>query len=315
MTAATGPSRGSGPAIFFTLNDVKKATWEECYEALEGKAAAEYQRHGYLAQSNALTEQERAQFLRVSSKQESRDDVESSLRQLALYLRKHYNRRVVVLIDEYDAPVMAGHEKGYYRQVVDFMKGWLTGALKDGGAALDLACLTGVQRIAKESIFSDLNNLTVDTALDTESEERFGFTEKEVAALASYLGYPHKRDEVKYWYDGYRFGDADIYNPWTVLQTTSPAGAGRGVLGQHRKQPGRGRRRALLERVAARRVRPHGAMRLCGAPARHGRGVLGDGRARKSPLEPAVPGRIPYHQRHLRPRQPSHPPPPTSAQP
>ncbi len=209
--------QGVRPTIFFTLNDVKKATWEGCYEALEGKAAAEYQRHGYLAQSDALTEQERAQFLRVSGMSGTRNDVESSLRQLALYLRKHYNRRVVVLIDEYDAPVMAGHEKGYYRQVVDFMKGWLTGALKDGGAALDLACLTGVQRIAKESIFSDLNNLTVDTALDTESEERFGFTEKEVAALASYLGYPHKRDEVKYWYDGYRFGDADIYNPWSVL--------------------------------------------------------------------------------------------------
>lgn len=81
---------------------------------------------------------------------DARDDVESSLRQLALYLRKHYDRRVVILIDEYDAPVMAGHEKGYYRQVVDFMKGWLTGALKDGGAALDLARPTGVQRIAKE---------------------------------------------------------------------------------------------------------------------------------------------------------------------
>ena len=209
--------QGARPTIFFTLNDVKKSTWEECYRALEGKAAAEYQRHGYLAESSALGEAEKAQFERVRDMRGSRNDVESSLRQLALYLRKHHGRNVVILVDEYDAPVMAGHEKGYYRPVVDFMKGWLTGALKDGGAALDLACLTGVQRIAKESIFSDLNNLTVDTALDTESDERFGFTEAEVAALAAYLGHPHKRDEVRYWYDGYRFGAADIYNPWSVL--------------------------------------------------------------------------------------------------
>ena len=209
--------QGVRPVIFFTLNDVKKSTWEECYQALEGKVAAEYQRHGYLEASDALGEAERAQFERVRDKRGSRDDVESSLRQLALYLRKHHGRGVVILIDEYDAPIMTGHGRGYYRPVVDFMKGWLTGALKDGGAALDLACLTGVQRISKESIFSDLNNVVVKTALDTESDERFGFTEAEVAALAAYLGHPHKREEVKDWYDGYRFGEADIYNPWSVL--------------------------------------------------------------------------------------------------
>ena len=123
----------------------------------------------------------------------------------------------MVLIDEYDAPIMAGYEGGYYHEVVGFIKGWLTGAFKDGGAALDFACMTGVQRVAKESIFSDLNNVTVDTALDTASDERFGFTEQEVALLAEHLGVPHQREEVKVWYDGYRFGDADIYNPWSVL--------------------------------------------------------------------------------------------------
>ena len=191
--------------------------WEYAYEALEGKVAAEYQRHGYLATSTALDESEKEQFLRVRDRRGSRNDVESSLRQLAIYLRKHHGRNVVILIDEYDAPAMAGYACGYYREVVSFMKGWLTGALKDGGAALDFACLTGVQRIAKESIFSDLNNLGVDMPLDTESDERFGFTEDEVAALARYLGYPHKREELRDWYDGYRFGDADIYNPWSVL--------------------------------------------------------------------------------------------------
>ena len=209
--------QGVRPVIFFTLNDVKKDCWEYAYEALEGKVAAEYQRHGYLATSTALDESEKEQFLRVRDRRGSRNDVESSLRQLAIYLRKHHGRNVVILIDEYDAPAMAGYACGYCREVVSFMKGWLTGALKDGGAALDFACLTGVQRIAKESIFSDLNNLGVDTPLDTESDERFGFTEDEVAALARYLGYPHKREELRDWYDGYRSGDADIYNPWSVL--------------------------------------------------------------------------------------------------
>ena len=189
------------PVVYFSLNDVKKLSWDECYQTLEGKIAAEYQRHGYLADSAALSEIERAQFGRVLRKEGVYDDVASSLRQLTLYLRKHHNRNAVVLIDEYDAPIMAAHTYGYYREAVGFIKGWLTGALKDGGAALEFACLTGVQRIAKESIFSDLNNITVDTPLDTESDERFGFT----------------RGEVRERYDGYRFGDADIYNPWSVL--------------------------------------------------------------------------------------------------
>ena len=209
--------QGVRPTVFFTLNSIKKATWEEAYAALEEKVAAEFRRHRYLLDGDSLDEVERASFKRIAAMEASRTEVESSLRQLCLYLYRHHGRRTVVLIDEYDAPVMAGHSRGYYRQVVDFLKGWLTGALKDGGAALDFACMTGVQRIAKESIFSDLNNVTVDTALDTASDERFGFTESEVGALASYLGHPHKRDEVKYWYDGYRFGDADIYNPWSVL--------------------------------------------------------------------------------------------------
>ena len=104
--------QGVRPVIFFTLNDVKKSTWEECYQALEGKVAAEYQRHGYLEASDALGEAERAQFERVRDKRGSRDDVESSLRQLALYLRKHHGRGVVILIDEYDAPIMTGHGRG-----------------------------------------------------------------------------------------------------------------------------------------------------------------------------------------------------------
>lgn len=124
---------------------------------------------------------------------------------------------MVVLIDEYDVPVMAGHTYGYYDEVAGFLKGWLTGALKDGGAALAFACLTGVQRISKESVFSDLNNLTVSTPLSQDFDERYGFTDAEVQALAAYLGHPGRMDEAREWYDGYRFGRVDVYNPWSVL--------------------------------------------------------------------------------------------------
>jgi hypothetical protein len=209
--------QGVRPVVYLSLNDIKKGSWEQAYEAFAGKVAAEYERHGYLAQSELLSEAQRAQFERVRNQRGSRADVESSLRQLCLYLQRHHGRNVVVLVDEYDAPVMVARERGYYREMVDFMKGWLTGALKDGGAALDFACLTGVQRIAKESIFSDLNNLVVDTSLNRRFDERFGFTEAEVAALAAYLGRSDRLAEVKDWYDGYRFGDTDIYNPWSVL--------------------------------------------------------------------------------------------------
>ena len=112
---------------------------------------------------------------------------------------------------------MAGYTNGYYREVVSFLKGWLTGALKDGGAALTFACLTGVQRISKESIFSDLNSFTVSTALSTTFDGRYGFTDAEVTALSAYLGLSGHMDEARSWYDGYRFGRVDVYNPWSVL--------------------------------------------------------------------------------------------------
>lgn len=147
-------------------------------------------------------------------------DYAGSLLYLARLLRIYHNRPVVPLIDEYDAPVMAGYsapDGGYYREVVTFLKRLLTGPLKDGGEVLAFACLSGVQRITKESIFSDLNNVTVSTALSTVSDERFGFTDPEIAALASYLGHADCMDEAQRWYDGYRFGNVDVYNPWSAL--------------------------------------------------------------------------------------------------
>lgn len=207
---------GTRPVVYLNLSSAKGASWEETRAAFAWIIAAEYARHGYLATSECLMPTERATVERIAAR--VADDVElmQSLAALVSYLERHHRRQVVVLIDEYDVPVMAGYDHGYYDEIVSFMRTWLTGALK-GNPGLDFAVLTGVQRIAKESIFSGLNNLKVSTPLSSGFNEPFGFTQAEVEALAVYTGHRGCMDELKSWYDGYRFGPADVYNPWSVL--------------------------------------------------------------------------------------------------
>ncbi len=207
---------GAYPVIYFSFKALKSSNAEEFLNGVAVAVADEYRRHAYLAESALLSEYDRAAFDRLASGEAEAVEVKASLQLLSRLLFKHHGRRVVVLIDEYDAPVMAAYTNGFYSEVIDFVKAWLTAALKSS-EALAFACLTGVQRISKESIFSDLNNLTVNTSLNVRSDERYGFTDAEVAALAEYLGDAASVDEVRRWYDGYRFGNADIYNPWSVL--------------------------------------------------------------------------------------------------
>ena len=209
--------QGAYPVVHVSFNTAKGSSWETSYGAIKSLVVAEYVRHAYLAESPSLDASERGYFSRVKDGTASADDYSGSLLALIALLKKHHGRAVVVLIDEYDAPVMAGYTNGYCDEAVGFLKSWLTGALKDGGVALAFACLTGVQRITKESIFSDLNNLYVSTSLGSDFDERYGFTDAEVAALASYLGHPDCMLEAREWYDGYRFGNVDVYNPWSVL--------------------------------------------------------------------------------------------------
>ena len=201
---------GAHPLIHFSFNDTKKESWPDVLGALADKVAAEYARHGYPLPV------EKEAYGEIMAGRFGPGELGSSLLRLSRMLFKHHRKRVVVLVDEYDVPVMGGRTKGYYDEAVSFMKGWLTGAFK-GNDALAFAVMTGVQRISKESIFSDLNNLVVNTALNLRSDERFGFTDEEVEALAEYLGRESSMKEVRRWYDGYRFGSVDIYNPWSVL--------------------------------------------------------------------------------------------------
>lgn len=208
------------PVIYLSMRTAKGDTWEQTYGALKDILAAEIERHSYLSESLAADPAAVELFDRMRTCAAGESDYAGSLLYLARLLRAYHDRPVVLLIDEYDAPVMAGYSApggGYYREVVTFLKRLFTGPLKDGGEVLAFACLTGVQRITKESIFSDLNNVTVSTALSTVSDERFGFTDTEMAALASYLGYADCMDEARRWYDGYRFGNVDVFNPWSAL--------------------------------------------------------------------------------------------------
>lgn len=204
------------PVVRFSFNNMKSPSWREFESDIRSNMGLEYSRHGYLSSSEALSDSDRKRFESIERGDASEGDVKSSLLFLTQMLMKHHNAPVVVLIDEYDAPVMAGYTNGYYQEIVDFLKSWLTGALKDN-SALFAAVLTGVQRVTKESIFSDLNSLRVNTSLNVASDERYGFTQADVEALASYLGREGGVAAAKEWYDGYRFGNLEVYNPWSLL--------------------------------------------------------------------------------------------------
>lgn len=204
------------PVVRFSFNNMKSPSWREFESDIRSNMGLEYSRHSYLSGSEALSESDRERFESIARGDASEGDVRSSLLFLTQMLMKHHDAPVVVLIDEYDAPVMAGYTNGYYREIVDFLKSWLTGALKDNPALL-AAVLTGVQRVTKESIFSDLNSLDVNTSLNVASDERYGFTQADVEALAGYLGREDGVAAAKEWYDGYRFGSLEVYNPWSLL--------------------------------------------------------------------------------------------------
>ena len=208
--------RGAHPVIYLGLNACGGDTWEAMRASIAAIVAEEFDRHGYLAESANVSRADKGLLNRVCDEEADDTDLERSLARLAKMLRRHHGQQVVILIDEYDKIVTEGHLKGYRDEATGFLKRWLTGALK-GTVDLRLAVLTGVQRVSKESIFSDLNNFRVDTALDHQFAEAFGFTQAELAELAAHLGRADKVSELAEWYDGYDFGGESVYNPWSVL--------------------------------------------------------------------------------------------------
>ena len=215
--------QGKYPVIFLSLKDVKGSSWEETFRMIRGLLADEFQRHKELADSDALNEYEKDRFSSLAATTASEVDYQMSLQTLTRLLHQHHGVAPIVIIDEYDTPIQQGHVNGFYDAVVGFMRNLFSGGLKDN-RHLSYGFLTGILRVAKESIFSGLNNLKVNSILEDRYSEYFGFTPEEVQEMAAYYGVPEKYQELCDWYDGYRFGDSEIFNPLSsVISTTTAA--------------------------------------------------------------------------------------------
>ena len=206
--------QGKYPVIFLSFKDVKCDTWDKTYDLIAKLIRAEYKRHSELLGSDRITNAD--QYQKIYHDQASENDYMMSLMYLTQMLDEHHGIAPIVIIDEYDIPIQQGHMCGYYDQIITFMRNLFSGCLKDN-KHLSYGFLTGILRVAKESIFSGLNNLCVNSILDEPYSEYFGFTAEEVHDLARYYGAEDKFNEICDWYDGYRFGDTEIFNPWSVI--------------------------------------------------------------------------------------------------
>lgn len=212
--------QGKFPVIFLTFKDVKFNTWNDTINKIKNLLQAEYGRHQELLESSHLAEYEKEYFSKVLNGTASEVDLSSALENLSRMLTAHYNKAPVIIIDEYDAPIQEGYSKDFYDEIIGFMRNFFSGAFKDN-KNISFGFLTGILRIAQESIFSGLNNLSVNSVMDDDYEQYFGFTSEEVHSMMKYYGFTRKENELKEWYDGYRFGNTEIYNPWSVINYIS----------------------------------------------------------------------------------------------
>ncbi len=208
---------GKHPVIFISFRSIKDMDWESCLDNIKKLIRKEYARHYYLLESQKLLPYERNYFQKIMDLTGNKGDYGSSLENLLIFLSRFYNKRAVILIDEYDAPVHAGFTYGYYDEIIDFMRSYLGGGLKDTDQYLEKGIVTGIMRIAKESIFSGFNNPGVYTLLSEDFSEYFGFTEEEVEIMLRDFDLLDMYDRVQLWYNGYRFGSRVIYNPWSII--------------------------------------------------------------------------------------------------
>ena len=208
--------QGAYPVIFISFKDAHQSNWKNMYEILELTIRNEFKRHANILESNYVTETDKDFFRRMLEGNVSEVECQASLGILSHILSTAYRSRTVVIIDEYDTPIQQGYTLGYYKEIIAFMRNLFSAVLKDN-EDLEYGILTGILRVAKESLFSGLNNLSVNTVLDSRYSSFFGFTLHEVEEMARYYRKEEKLEELKSWYDGYLFGKTEIYNPWSVI--------------------------------------------------------------------------------------------------
>lgn len=212
--------QGQYPVIFLSFKDVKCSSWQESFQKISKLISLEFMRHNELESSSVLSSYEKEQYHRFASENINEVDCQMGLQLLSLLLHKHYDKECVIIIDEYDTPIQQDHLCDFYNEIVDFMRNFFSGGLKDN-PHLAFGFLTGILRVAKESIFSGMNNLKTNSILDNNYSSYFGFTNEEVRDMLAYYDYEDKYQEICEWYDGYRFGNSEIFNPWSVINYIS----------------------------------------------------------------------------------------------
>lgn len=199
---------------------MKFDTWEATIGKIRGLVQEEYGRHQEIIDSDKISAYEKKYFEKMLDGTANEVELTSALDKLSKMLDAYYGKAPVIIIDEYDTPIQEGYAKDFYEEIIGFMRNFFSGAFKDN-KNLSFGFLTGILRIAQESIFSGLNNLTVNSVMDDEYDRYFGFTSEEVETMLGYYGVPEKKAELAEWYDGYLFGNEEIYNPWSVINYIS----------------------------------------------------------------------------------------------
>ena len=206
--------QGKYPVIFVSLKDLKEDTWEECLESIKDIMYKIFNEYNFLREK--LNVVEKRQFDKIWEIIGNERNFKTSLLDLSNYLNKYYGEKVIILIDEYDAPIINAFDKGYYNEAINFFQTFYSSALKTNNS-LKYGVLTGITRIIKEGIFSGLNNLYVNTILSKDYSEYFGLLENEVIEMLEYFDMKYKIEEVREWYNGYIFGESKVYNPWSIV--------------------------------------------------------------------------------------------------
>ena len=208
--------QGKYPVIFVSFKDVKCETWQDTYGNIYKLLQKEFERHLELLESPALNEYDKQKIKDFLDGKADENDCMAAFATLSEMLDKHYGIAPIIIVDEYDTPIQQGYMRGFYDSVIRFMRNLFSGGLKDN-KHLSYGFLTGILRVAKESIFSGLNNPKINTILENKYSQYFGFTPDEVKEMARYYKAEDKYDEICAWYDGYRFGKSEIFNPWSVI--------------------------------------------------------------------------------------------------
>jgi len=208
--------QGKYPIIYLSFKDAKANSWDETYKYIISEIISLYTEHTYLLDNNILLEHEKNIYLNILNEKADITKYANSLKKLSEYIFRFYKQKPVILIDEYDTPIQAGY-KNFYDEVISFMRNLMSGAFKDN-IFIYKGVITGILRVSKESIFTGLNNVSVFSILDNDFSDKFGFTENETKQILSDFEVTTDYEQIKKWYDGYKFGNTEnIYNPWSLL--------------------------------------------------------------------------------------------------